>query len=243
MDGVSGGLICSQKKGRRGAHFLVRALSFLGVVAVAALVSFLYSQGAQYLYTAHYKAWWNGSEAAQFPLGAVLVGSAWQSAVVLLVWAYIRVVGTDPGAVSAVSSRFLQCDRGLQSEKDHQRQLILFHSKNHYCRCFWQAQALSEALLRGASAPKHRRRFPQLTSANVPLLESYGKDGGEDDDNNEEEALVDSDVEYGGPGAHPWPVPPALRLTKCGKCDGVRPPRAHHCMVCGRCILKMDHHW
>lgn len=30
--------------------------------------------------------------------------------------------------------------------------------------------------------------------------------------------------------------------TFCKKCNFVRPPRAHHCRLCERCILKMDHH-
>ncbi|CAG9335826.1 unnamed protein product [Blepharisma stoltei] len=28
----------------------------------------------------------------------------------------------------------------------------------------------------------------------------------------------------------------------CNKCDRNRPPRAHHCRICNRCILRMDHH-
>lgn len=30
--------------------------------------------------------------------------------------------------------------------------------------------------------------------------------------------------------------------TICIKCEAYRPPRAHHCRTCGRCIRKMDHH-
>lgn len=35
-------------------------------------------------------------------------------------------------------------------------------------------------------------------------------------------------------------VHPTIRL--CRKCNQLKPPRCHHCSVCGRCVLKMDHH-
>lgn len=28
----------------------------------------------------------------------------------------------------------------------------------------------------------------------------------------------------------------------CKKCDSPKPPRTHHCSVCNKCVLKMDHH-
>nr|XP_022327665.1 palmitoyltransferase ZDHHC3-like [Crassostrea virginica] len=28
----------------------------------------------------------------------------------------------------------------------------------------------------------------------------------------------------------------------CMKCEAYRPPRAHHCRICRRCVRKMDHH-
>ncbi|KAF8402941.1 hypothetical protein HHK36_011034 [Tetracentron sinense] len=31
-------------------------------------------------------------------------------------------------------------------------------------------------------------------------------------------------------------------LRYCQKCSQFKPPRAHHCRVCKRCVLRMDHH-
>ena len=28
----------------------------------------------------------------------------------------------------------------------------------------------------------------------------------------------------------------------CEKCKEIKPPRAHHCKICDRCILRLDHH-
>ncbi|CAG0920533.1 unnamed protein product [Notodromas monacha] len=30
--------------------------------------------------------------------------------------------------------------------------------------------------------------------------------------------------------------------TMCSRCESYRPPRAHHCRICKRCVRKMDHH-
>lgn len=30
--------------------------------------------------------------------------------------------------------------------------------------------------------------------------------------------------------------------TVCTRCETFRPPRAHHCRICKRCIRRMDHH-
>lgn len=30
--------------------------------------------------------------------------------------------------------------------------------------------------------------------------------------------------------------------TVCARCETYRPPRAHHCRICKRCIRRMDHH-
>lgn len=40
------------------------------------------------------------------------------------------------------------------------------------------------------------------------------------------------------------PPPPGYvsRDRTCEKCNMPKPPRCHHCSICGKCILKMDHH-
>ncbi|KAI5072562.1 hypothetical protein GOP47_0012668 [Adiantum capillus-veneris] len=37
-------------------------------------------------------------------------------------------------------------------------------------------------------------------------------------------------------------LPHNSKVRFCKKCNHFKPPRCHHCSVCGRCILKMDHH-
>ena len=34
-----------------------------------------------------------------------------------------------------------------------------------------------------------------------------------------------------------------LRNRRCKRCDSFKPIRAHHCSICKRCVVKMDHHW
>ncbi|TRM66858.1 DHHC palmitoyltransferase-domain-containing protein [Schizophyllum amplum] len=33
------------------------------------------------------------------------------------------------------------------------------------------------------------------------------------------------------------------KWTGCKRCQRNRPERAHHCRICGTCVLKYDHHW
>jgi len=47
------------------------------------------------------------------------------------------------------------------------------------------------------------------------------------------------------PGAVPpnaKPLTPEGWASQCHKCHSFKPPRAHHCSICGRCVIKMDHH-
>lgn len=49
-----------------------------------------------------------------------------------------------------------------------------------------------------------------------------------------------TDLGLNQPATFGEPANPQLRV--CRKCNQFKPPRCHHCSVCGRCILKMDHH-
>ncbi|ROT64888.1 putative palmitoyltransferase ZDHHC16 [Penaeus vannamei] len=44
------------------------------------------------------------------------------------------------------------------------------------------------------------------------------------------------------PGTPPKGILISEAVSVCKKCIAPKPPRTHHCSVCNRCILKMDHH-
>lgn len=46
------------------------------------------------------------------------------------------------------------------------------------------------------------------------------------------------------PRSRPFDQIPEMHdcLQYCKECKGFKPPRAHHCSTCGRCVLWMDHH-
>ncbi|KAJ7069427.1 DHHC palmitoyltransferase-domain-containing protein [Mycena amicta] len=48
--------------------------------------------------------------------------------------------------------------------------------------------------------------------------------------NEDSEGLMNGQDDFSAPGR--W----------CRKCWGPKPDRTHHCSICGRCVLKMDHH-
>ncbi|CAH2078228.1 unnamed protein product [Thlaspi arvense] len=54
------------------------------------------------------------------------------------------------------------------------------------------------------------------------------------DENQEATAEANSSLSVGDSSSH--------IVRYCRKCNQYKPPRSHHCSVCGRCILKMDHH-
>ena len=47
---------------------------------------------------------------------------------------------------------------------------------------------------------------------------------------------------YVSPGLPPKSALIPVAVSICKKCITPKPPRTHHCSVCNKCILKMDHH-
>jgi len=54
---------------------------------------------------------------------------------------------------------------------------------------------------------------------------------------NQQQTIFNAQIEDDKIIYHPSPLP-----SYCKKCDIERPPRAHHCKVCKRCVLEYDHH-
>ncbi|XVF75571.1 hypothetical protein PTKIN_Ptkin13bG0197700 [Pterospermum kingtungense] len=50
------------------------------------------------------------------------------------------------------------------------------------------------------------------------------------------------DVEDSSSVSDQEPKKNSVQSKLCDKCAAYKPPRAHHCRVCRRCILRMDHH-
>lgn len=73
-------------------------------------------------------------------------------------------------------------------------------------------------------------RDPGPVTPEGKQAEDYGTEA-EDDNIGLTEALMDAESDdIFKPGR--W----------CRKCWAAKPERAHHCSICGRCVLKMDHH-
>lgn len=62
-----------------------------------------------------------------------------------------------------------------------------------------------------------------------------------------DEAFTEDGERLEGAAIARYPDPKRLynrhgRVRFCRKCREFKPPRSHHCSICGKCVLKMDHH-
>ncbi|KAF9541895.1 palmitoyltransferase for Vac8p [Mortierella hygrophila] len=132
---------------------------------------------------------------------------------VVMLWAYVMVVLTDPGRVTPELQPSPQLYVQQQQPLQQQQQPALSQDQEH-------GQAAEQE-------PAH----PQTKSAgSVSSLGSVGV------------LIPGAQINRTGyihvtedPSAQSHPL-------WCSKCQHIKPERAHHCRVCKRCVLKMDHH-
>ena len=81
--------------------------------------------------------------------------------------------------------------------------------------------------------------FRAMTTGSYPLLSIMGPNKS---DNNISDPGVCAKVELTQESVRDAKTRPDQIIYKCQKCKSIKPERAHHCSVCGRCVMKMDHH-
>jgi len=73
----------------------------------------------------------------------------------------------------------------------------------------------------------------------IPLEEMKDLNNNNDNPNEENNGEQTSSLMVEEP---PKPPPPRKGRRVCRRCNSFKPKRAHHCSICKRCIIKMDHH-
>lgn len=216
------GLLCSPRKGRRGAPLILRIFSALGVFFVAMLVLFLYWVFVMRFLGSPQIATFYGSALILTPLVAVF-----HVVVVLLIWAYFRVVATDPGEVTAEMSAALA----------HIPPLVTTDASH------------AEFLRDGTEEDEDDDGDEELTNGAemIPLrIEAARVPGPPDGIAGVEEGSLPGpsirrpDSNRTSVASSALWLPQALRITHCRKCLGPRPPRAHHCAICHKCGESAD---
>lgn len=85
-----------------------------------------------------------------------------------------------------------------------------------------------------AAAPHSHARSNAAADTTVTVSESTPSGSSASASDAELTAFQQTAVFGYNPGPHD--------VRWCRKCEAVKPPRAHHCSLCGTCVLKMDHH-
>ncbi|KAG0060662.1 hypothetical protein BGZ90_003935 [Linnemannia elongata] len=145
-------------------------------------------------------------------LGAILM-VLYHITFFVMLWAYAMVVLTDPGRVTPELQPTPQLYVQQLQPQEQQQQPALSQDQEH-------GQAAEQELA-----------HPQTKSAgSVSSLGSVGVLIPGAQNNRAGYIHVTED-----PSAQSHPL-------WCSKCQHIKPERAHHCRVCKRCVLKMDHH-
>ncbi|ORZ28312.1 DHHC palmitoyltransferase-domain-containing protein [Lobosporangium transversale] len=171
-------------------------------------------------------------------LGAVLL-VIYHITFIMMLWAYAMVILTDPGRVTAEPGTqhpqtFIQTEPQQSQQQTHTEQEETqirreveqgpqHQGESHIQRVQEAHMKVGDDLTSSSTAMATASSSKSLRSSGalIPGAQSANKSG---------YIHISEDPSVQG---HPlW----------CSKCQHVKPERAHHCRVCKRCVLRMDHH-
>ncbi|CAI5501462.1 unnamed protein product [Closterium sp. Naga37s-1] len=188
----------------------------------------------------------------------------------MLLWSYFSVVLTDPGGVPPDWHPFFRGDDDLEAQSlqtlDTHRQAALGNyppsaagdSSADSGRSGSAASVASAGVL-SESASDDRDNDDDSSAMDDPRAALVGpsggragmENGGKQQDQQQQQQQQSQAVSRGGGAGmvggrdgmgDAGMGSGAVEIRRCKRCLQFKPPRAHHCSVCGRCILKMDHH-
>ncbi|GJP43981.1 hypothetical protein CLOM_g10274 [Closterium sp. NIES-68] len=191
---------------------------------------------------------------------AFLVLAVFHGLLGMLLWSYFAVVLTDPGGVPPDWHPFSRGEDDLEAQSlqalDAHRQAAL----GNYPPSAAAAAAASAASVASAdvlseSAPgdydvDHDDDSSAMDDPRAALVGPTGGRTGMEGGGKQQQEQQQAVSRGGGGGmvagrdgrGDVGMASGAVEIRRCKRCLQFKPPRAHHCSVCGRCILKMDHH-
>ncbi|CAI5472810.1 unnamed protein product [Closterium sp. Yama58-4] len=201
---------------------------------------------------------------------AFLVLTVFHGLLGMLLWSYFSVVLTDPGGVPPDWHPFFRGDDDLEAQSlqtlDTHRQAALGSyppsaAASAAADSGRSGSAASVASAGGLSesASDDRDNDDDSSAMDDPRAALVGpaggragmENGGKQQDQQQLQQQQSQAVSRGGGGGmaggrdgrvDAGMGSGAVEVRRCKRCLQFKPPRAHHCSVCGRCILKMDHH-
>ncbi|CAI7833456.1 unnamed protein product [Closterium sp. NIES-53] len=188
----------------------------------------------------------------------------------MLLWSYFSVVLTDPGGVPPDWHPFFRGDDDLEEQSlqtlDTHRQAALGNYPPSVAAAAASADSgrsgsaasVASAGVLSESASDDRDNEDDSSSMDDPRAALVGpaggragmENGGKQQDQQQQQQQSQAVSRGGGAGmiggrdgmGDAGMGSGAVEIRRCKRCLQFKPPRAHHCSVCGRCILKMDHH-
>lgn len=239
------GLLCTERRNGRGATVVFRAASSLGVIFYLTLVIFLYSSFMSfYMNLAKHDAGAGG-------ISGWIILTIFHVEVILMLVAYARVVATDPGYVSPALSDSLYNAMGhpvvawVQTQELFEQDGIPTRTNAHRASSSNTRRDDAVEEMEHSDSSKTdcddigvHESEEEREAEQMHLMGEHESRGHHEGETCLRDRRTPKRAKKNARGVS-WS---ALRITRCPKCDAARPPRAHHCAICDRCVMGMDHH-